>query len=92
MDLKADHDRFLMETEDHLVPTSVGGKDRNIDNLILSCVICNRLKANFVPSGIDVKKDRRAYIAAVRKHIFACRSDRLAVFMQVTHPDQPDYQ
>ena len=92
MDLKADLDRFLMATEDHLVPASKGGKGRNLENLILSCVVCNRLKANFAPDGIDAKQDRRGYITAVRKHIFERRSQRLSVFMQVTHPDQVDYQ
>ena len=35
MDLKADQDRFLTATEDHLVPASKGGKGRNLENLIL---------------------------------------------------------
>src|SRR5664279_135833 len=69
LDLKADYDRFMMATEDHLVPASKGGKGRDLENLILSCAVCNRLKANFAPDGIDAKKDRRKYIAAVRKHI-----------------------
>ena len=92
MDLAADHDRFMLATEDHLVPASKGGKARNLDNLILSCIVCNRLKANFVPSGVDVFKDRRRYIAAVREHIYRKRGERIAEFMQVTHPDQADYQ
>lgn len=92
LDLKADYDRFMMATEDHLVPASKGGKGRDLENLILSCAVCNRLKANFVPDGIDARKDRRKYIAAVRKHIHDCRSERLKDFMQVTHPGQSDYQ
>jgi 5-methylcytosine-specific restriction endonuclease McrA len=92
MDLAADHDHFMMATEDHLVPASKGGKGRNLDNLILSCIVCNRLKANYVPHGIDATKDRRKYISAVREHIYKKRGERIAEFMQVTHPDQTDYQ
>ena len=92
MDLKADYDRFMMATEDHLVPAQDGKKDRSLANLILSCTVCNRLKANFIPAGIDVAKDRRTYIAAVREHIYKRRSERIKEFMQVTHPDQSEYQ
>ena len=66
--LRAAHDRFMMATEDHLVPGSNGRKNRDLTNLILSCRVCNGLKANFVPAGIDAVKDRRKYIAAVRLH------------------------
>lgn len=93
LDLKADYDRFMMATEDHLVPVSKGVKGRDLDNLILSCAVCNRLKANFVPEPeIDPKNHRREYIAAVRTYIMKRRSDRLKDFMKVTHPEQIEYQ
>ena len=93
LDLKADYDRFMMATEDHLVPISRAGKGRELDNLILSCTVCNRLKANFVPEPvIDPKAERRQYVAAVRAHIMKRRSERLKEFMQVTHPGLADYQ
>jgi len=93
LDLKADYDRFMMATEDHLVPASIVGKGRDLDNLILSCAVCNRLKGHFVPDpAIDPKVERRKYISAVRAHIMARRSERLKDFMQVTHPGQVDYQ
>jgi len=93
LDLKADYDRFMMATEDHLVPQSKGAKGRDLKNLILSCAVCNRLKANFVPDPpLDPISERRKYIAAVRTYIFARRSDRLKEFMQVTHPSLLDYQ
>ena len=92
MDLTADYDRFMMATEDHLVPASKGEKGRNLDNLILSCMICNRLKSDFVPELVDAVKERRKYIAAVREFIYKRRSEKLKEFMQVTHPDQIDYQ
>ena len=93
LDLKSDYDRFMMATEDHLVPASVAGKERNLENLILSCAVCNRLKSNFVPDPeIDVKLDRRKYIGAVRAQIMKKRSEKLKEFMQVTHPGLPDYQ
>ena len=92
MDLTADYDRFMMATEDHLVPAAKGEKRRTLGNLILSCMVCNRLKADFVPESIDPIKERRKYIAAVRDHIYKRRSEKLREFMQVTHPDQADYR
>jgi len=93
LDLMADYDRFMMATEDHLVPESKGGKGRDLQNLILSCAVCNRLKGNFVPDpALDSKKQRREYIAAVRAHIMKMRGDRMKEFTQVTHPGQIDYQ
>ena len=92
LDLKADYDRFMMATEDHLVPDSKGGKGRDLANLILSCRVCNGLKANFVPQpAIDPLTDRGKYIAAVRAHIMLKRAERLKEFMQVTHPGITDY-
>ena len=93
LDLKADYDRFMMATEDHLVPESKGGGGRELPRLVLSCRVCNGLKANFVPdSSLDPVKHRRAYIAAVRAHIMKRRSERLKEFMRVTHPGMKDYQ
>lgn len=92
MDLTADYDRFMMATEDHLVPTSKVGKKRHLENLILSCAVCNRLKANYIPEGIDAVKERRRYIMTVREYIHKRRSEKLKDFMKVTHPDQSDYQ
>jgi len=91
MDLTADYDRFMMATEDHLVPVSKK-TGRDLENLILSCMVCNRLKSDYVPALIDAAKDRRKYIAAVREYIYKRRSEKLKAFMQVTHPDQIDYQ
>jgi 5-methylcytosine-specific restriction endonuclease McrA len=92
MDLTADYDRFMMATEDHLVPASKGGEGRNLENLILSCMVCNRLKANYVPESVDATKERRKYIAAIREYIYRRRSEKLKEFMEVTHPDQSDYR
>jgi 5-methylcytosine-specific restriction endonuclease McrA len=93
LDLKADYDRFMMATEDHLVPGSKGGFARELANLVLSCRVCNGLKANFVPEPLmDPIKDRRNYIATVRAHIMKRRSERLKEFMRVTHPGMKDYQ
>lgn len=92
MDLMADPDRFMLATEDHLVPKSKAGKKRVLENLILSCMVCNRLKADFVPDRLDPTTERRSYIAAVREHVYQRRSEKLKEFMQVTHPEQSDYQ
>ena len=92
MDLKADYDRFMMATEDHLIPISKGG-GKSLENLILSCTVCNRLKSHFVPEpAIDSVKEKRKYITAVRAYIMARRSERMKEFMQVTHPEQSEYQ
>ena len=93
LDLKADFDRFVMATEDHLVPQSKGGVGRELENLILSCTVSNRLKSDFVPEPpIDAKAERRKYVAAVRTHIMKRRAERLKDFMKVTHPGISDYQ
>jgi len=93
LDLKADYDRFMMATEDHLVPSSKGGHLRDLQNLVLSCRVCNSLKGNFVPDPpIDLNKQKRAYISAVRDHIMVERKKRLKEFLKVTHPGLTDYQ
>ena len=93
LDLKADYDRFMMATEDHLLPCSRGGHTRNLENLVLSCRTCNNLKSNFVPTPpLDLRKQRRQFITAVRAYIMARRAERLKEFVQVTHPGITDYQ
>ena len=92
LDLKADYDRFMMATEDHLLPGSKGG-GRDLSNLVLSCRTCNSLKGNFIPAPpIDLKKQRRQYITAVRAHVMSKRAERLKEFLKVTHPGMTDYQ
>jgi CRISPR/Cas system Type II protein with McrA/HNH and RuvC-like nuclease domain len=92
LDLKADYDRFMMATEDHLLPGSKGSYARELGNLVLSCRTCNSLKGNFVPDPpIDLKKQRRQYITAVRAHVMAKRAERLKDFLKVTHPGMLDY-
>jgi hypothetical protein len=54
--------------------------------------VCNRLKSDYVPESVDAATERRKYIAAVREYIYKRRSEKLKEFMQVTHPDQNDYQ
>jgi CRISPR/Cas system Type II protein with McrA/HNH and RuvC-like nuclease domain len=92
LNLKADFDRFMMATEDHLVPVSKGGTN-DLDNLLLSCRTCNGLKANFTPpETLDAESRKREYIGAVRKHIMEWRAKRLNDFLKVTHPGIADYQ
>lgn len=93
LDLKADYDRFMMATEDHLVPGSKGNYGRELENLVLSCRTCNSLKGSFVPNPpLDHKNEKRKYITAVRAHIMAKRAERLKEFLRVTHPDISEYQ
>lgn len=93
LDLKADYDRFMMATEDHLCPGSRGGYAREMDNLVLSCRTCNSPKGSYVPDPpLDHKKQRKQYIVAVRAYIMTRRAKRLKEFLQVTHPGMTDYQ
>jgi CRISPR/Cas system Type II protein with McrA/HNH and RuvC-like nuclease domain len=93
LDLKADYDRFMMATEDHLLPSSRVGHARDLNNLVLSCRTCNNLKSNFIPNPpLDPRKQRREFITAVRAYIMARRAERLKEFLQVTHPGIADYQ
>ena len=92
LDLKADYDRFMMATEDHLLPGSKGG-GRVLENLVLSCRTCNNLKGNFVPDPpIDLKKQKRQYITTIRAYVMGKRAERLKEFLKVTHPGMSDYQ
>jgi len=92
-DLKSDFDTFMMAEEDHLVPGSKSGYRRDMDNLVLACSVCNRLKADFVPNPpLDPKKERKKYITAVRTHIMQRRGERMREFLQVTHPTITEYQ
>jgi 5-methylcytosine-specific restriction endonuclease McrA len=92
LDLRADYDRFMMATEDHLIPESKGGK-RDLENLILSCAVCNGLKRDYTPDPpLDIRKRRRLYITNLRAHIMKRRGERIKEFMQITHPGQIDYQ
>lgn len=93
LDFRGDFDRFMMATEDHLVPSSKTGKRRDLENLVLCCLACNRLKADYTPAKpIDSRKQRQEYVRNVRDHIMQKRSERLREFMRVTHPGQTDYQ
>jgi CRISPR/Cas system Type II protein with McrA/HNH and RuvC-like nuclease domain len=93
LDLKADFDRFMMATEDHLFPGSQGSYARELDNLVLACRTCNNLKGNFVPAPpIDPITHRRQYITAMRTYIMGRRAERVKEFLKVTHPGMPDYQ
>ena len=40
----------------------------------------------------DAQEFRSLIIGAVRDYIYKRRSEKLKEFMQVTHPDQNDYQ
>ena len=93
LDLREDFDRFTMATEDYLLPSSKGGPARELENLVLSCQTCNRLRGDFTPApAINIKKQRRQFITAVRAHSMSKRSERLKEFLKVTHPNLADYQ
>lgn len=64
-DLLEDLETFLSLVRDHLVPQSAGGPD-GPPNRVASCVVCDRLKAGAVVSGVD---EARALVASKRRHM-----------------------
>ena len=70
---------------DHLIPRSVSQDDSN-DNMVLSCVACNRYKDTFDPhsvAGPDASRDD--LIAAASKKIEELRSADQQLLEQVRH-------
>ena len=86
----ADLDAFMSAEEDHLLPRSAAGTDEP-ENIVTSCNVCNRLKGNFVPDGIDITTDRPSYVSAVRSRILERRAEKLKEFMSWATPDVPAY-
>lgn len=53
----------------------------------------NTVQRKAIPDPpIDLKKQRRQYIAAVRAFVMTKRAERLKEFLKVTHPGMSDYQ
>ncbi len=68
-------DRYLLESidsfdlweNDHLEPTSRGGED-NLQNMALSCRLCNKIKRHWVPADL-MSLDRAGRIRAAREYV-----------------------
>lgn len=61
---------------DHIIPNG----DNNLENLALSCKLCNFVKRQTDPSSQTDKKDRASLIAAARDIISQRRQRKATVF------------
>jgi 5-methylcytosine-specific restriction endonuclease McrA len=77
--LIADFDSFMLAEEDHLVPQSKGGPN-SLENVVIACAVCNRLKGNYVPTDSFDPARRHEYIIAVRHFIMSQRSKHMDTF------------
>lgn len=83
-DLLADFDSFMLAQEDHLVPSAAKGSS-DIDNLVIACYVCNKVKGAFVPEFSLTKSNRVKYINAIRDEIMKRRSKNMRDFASWTH-------
>ncbi|MFQ5868856.1 MAG: HNH endonuclease [Candidatus Zixiibacteriota bacterium] len=84
-DLMLDFDTFMLSQEDHLIPKSKGGPHES-ENIVTSCMVCNLLKGNYVPSQEYEKEKRQEYIATIRHYVMERRAEKMADFISWTHP------
>jgi hypothetical protein len=77
-----DFETFQTAQLDHLVP----GAGDALENLALSCFVCNNLKGAFIPSISLNPANRAAYIHQIRVHVMARRAERMQDFASWTHP------
>jgi len=84
-DLLVDFETFMMAEEDHLVPISKGGQ-YELDNVVTSCAVCNRLKGSYMPEFELTTANRDRYVGEIRAHIMSRRADKMAEFTTWTHP------
>ena len=80
--LLLDFETFQTSQLDHLVP----GAGNTLDNLVLSCYVCNNLKSNFVPSLVLGPNNRSAYIQLIRLRVMERRAESMQDFASWTHP------
>ena len=79
-----DFETFYTSQLDHLVP----GAGNQLDNVVLSCYVCNSLKGKHVPP-MEYSLDARAiYNHAVRSHVMGRRAERMQDFASWTHPTE----
>ena len=86
-DLLIDFEAFMLAQEDHLVPKKKLGTD-TLENLVIACYPCNKLKGDFIPDFPLIKGNRTKYINAVRDEIMRRRSKNMRDYASWTH-DEP---
>ena len=86
-DLLVDFETFMLTQEDHLVPEATQGED-TLDNLVIACYVCNKLKSNFRPDFSLTQSNRMAYINAVRDEIMKRRSKNMRFYASWTHSEE----
>lgn len=83
-DMLSDFDTFMTTVEDHLKPTSIGGHDEQ-GNIVISCSVCNNLKGNYFPDGVN-NDDRAEIISKAREYIMKRRALAMSDFMSWVTP------
>jgi CRISPR/Cas system Type II protein with McrA/HNH and RuvC-like nuclease domain len=84
--LLVDFESFMLTVEDHLVPrASKGGT--TVENLVIACHVCNKLKGKFVPDFALTSSNRTKYLNAVRDEIMKRRSKNMRDFASWTHAE-----
>ena len=86
-DLLVDFESFMLSQEDHLVPTARLGPD-DLENRVVACYVCNKLKGVFVPNIPLTPSNRTMYINAIRDYIMARRSHYMSEFASWTHAER----
>ncbi len=85
--LMVDFDTFMLTQEDHLVPLAKQGEDA-LENLVIACYVCNKLKGEFKPNFALTQLNRIAYIDAVRDEIMKRRSKNMRDYASWTHSEK----
>jgi CRISPR/Cas system Type II protein with McrA/HNH and RuvC-like nuclease domain len=88
-DLLVDFESWMLSQEDHLVPSSKLGLDE-LENRVIACYVCNKLKAAYVPDFPLTETNRTKYINAIRDHIMSRRSYHMSEFATWTHAEPGD--
>jgi 5-methylcytosine-specific restriction endonuclease McrA len=76
-DLLHDYDTFHTSQEDHLIPSSEGGKNEQ-SNIVMSCYVCNNLRGNYMPKDIGrPEENRERLIQGIREYVMQRRAERI---------------
>lgn len=84
--LLVDFESFMLTQEDHLVPIKSKGES-TLENLVIACYVCNKLKGRFVPDFALTDSNGIKYLNAVRDEIMMRRSKNMRDFASWTHAE-----